>query len=976
MNASLEVTVDGVGLYGGGPSNPASIPTQSQNVHSPKRNHQDQMGNHSPYQTVNPNDRRKKRKADVWNFFTEEDGHAICRCSKVYKYTSLNGTSTLRNHAIRCPMCADFPGNETNGVVPDKAPKAPRLSTSYSRSMEGRFSASNDGLNEQTPFISPHALANPLPGGYPNFMERHTTNHLTRKPSLNLQLKTGRSLIEWMFTENLSLNILDHPSFHNFMISMKNEVSLLTKDHLFNEMKKYLESLQSIIYSKISTLFPPITVSSFEENNPGHWLQNQNKCNIMVRKVSFSPTNGSSYLAFMISYIDENWLLQSFLLSLVPIPLMNGVTFTTEKLFTLISHEIDKFSLLPYIHTIQFDIGPGLFHVQSQLKQMLSEKKKSWIFSILQQLHVNRQQRQSSTTQTIPSFQLDPMILDEAIKCPIPFTSFLDAMADDLITILSPTFLKPLCSIIHIFHYSRHYGDLHQRLLATLQSKFPQLLGTSRPSLPSIYRDFDDLNGIINAEINLNSFCSFNYDGWEGVYHCISQFFQFARAYQTVLQQLLQEGHDILNNKLPSLFNSLLELFPESRAFSPSPSEGNPSSKTKESLWTELYQLLDWCYHTKHNDLEVFKPNFEEKKDQERAEGGYFIAINHLTFTNILSFQQSLDDLIKKYVSLPSFSSNNSNYQSVLTEVIKFQKKYHNFLSLYNSVDKSLLRNTNDGLPLSSSSSYEVSRAGNGEQTFVPQSHILAPSFSSPSSLPPQSFDLDVYYMSHILDPRFRLSFLQEIVNNRVSDAPHHQGYDFYQKMFGEIYLRYYERYRGFQNIDRTGRDLGLSRFGERSGRMMIGDEGISDSSSISSNSDDEMKFDVERANSSNRGELSYQRANNRDNRRNPLLEGNQGASSNSFGQNLALAWVKKKAITLKYQQQSFNPADYVFSRPQNLSAATISADSTGFPLLPPSTTADFRGGAEVAITSSKDNSRTSNNTEGKRSIRSPILLV
>ena len=166
--------MDGVGLYGGGPSNPASIPTQSQNLHSPKRNHQDQMGNHSPYQTVNPNDRRKKRKADVWNFFTEEDGHAICRCSKVYKYTSLNGTSTLRNHAIRCPMCADFPGNETNGVVPDKAPKAPRLSTSFSRSMDGRFSASNDGLNEQAPFISSHALANPLPGGHPNFMERHT----------------------------------------------------------------------------------------------------------------------------------------------------------------------------------------------------------------------------------------------------------------------------------------------------------------------------------------------------------------------------------------------------------------------------------------------------------------------------------------------------------------------------------------------------------------------------------------------------------------------------------------------------------------------------------------------------------------------------------------------------------------------------------------------------------------------------------
>ena len=67
----------------------------------PDRNQQDMM----PHPTSGSKSR--KRVADIWNFFTIEGTEAVCRCGRRYKHVSSYGTSTLRNHALKCPLCKD-----------------------------------------------------------------------------------------------------------------------------------------------------------------------------------------------------------------------------------------------------------------------------------------------------------------------------------------------------------------------------------------------------------------------------------------------------------------------------------------------------------------------------------------------------------------------------------------------------------------------------------------------------------------------------------------------------------------------------------------------------------------------------------------------------------------------------------------------------------------------------------------------------
>jgi hypothetical protein len=822
-------------------------------------------------QKINSNN--KKRKADVWNFFTQEDGIAVCRCSKVYKYQSTNGTSTLRHHAMKCSMCPDFPGNDSSnqndfgGTIKQTIPDyKPVYKTQQRKS--GSFQSSsglqmNDHLMNTIPDQMNSSGTVNVANTFPSIPFMMTTSKQVatapKRPSYNVQMKTVRSLIELMFQENLSYQIVESRSFQQFMFNIKNDISAINKEILAAEMSKYLDYLHKTIEYNLQLNFPVAQQDDQLQSPMKANILTQNKCNLMVRLIYLGSRKGISrpYLAINISFIDDNWNLQNFLLSVAnlntdnvnnaPKNAFDETILSKEYLYHVVMKEIERFRLFPFIHSIQFDL-------QNYVKNMKMKQ-----FFQLKWKELTDPNSSNSSNSAVP-----------LILSPLPTNVVIDMLAIDLLSVLSSTnYLPMIRQIISFVHYSTpEQKQFYEWILWNSPELRTEFSDAKKAILDNCGLDYS-LFSFYNKKINVNGEdeegCSYLRNGsveWERSYQMCTHFIHNLKVYQRYFHlQFNKINSSSAVTTAMEMFSPLIRRFHEFL-----------SSYSSLDDWNELknlYQLIDWCFHVKKNNLNIYKPLENNQK--------WNYATNHLLFHQVYDFNHYMKQIIH---------STRTNTASV-EKLKQLHAFYSNYLNIYDPSFKN----------------------GSENNRF----------FHSYSD------DQEVYYITHLLDPRFRFNFLQELsINqsqkNRTAQTNEKTKYDDLSHQFTLLFMEYQQRYSRVlpENplIDETAAQEMMNDLQGSSS------EGEQDDDRNNDNEDEESNVDnsnsVQKRLSYNSLEQSpplnqhhhqpaaafhLNKTSGNESLHHQQLQPQQRPQrdSYSFGNTMASNWLKKKSLAMKY---------------------------------------------------------------------------
>jgi hypothetical protein len=857
MDPEMKITLDSSN------ENLPIYPNNNNPVHNPNTSNQ----------KVNSNN--KKRKADVWNFFTQEDGIAVCRCSKVYKYQSTNGTSTLRHHAMKCSMCPDFPGNDSSNqnefgtikqTIPDYKPvyKTQQRKSGSFRSNSGL--QVNDHLMNTIPDQLNSSGTVNVANTFPSipFMMNPSKQVATapKRPSYNVQMKTVRSLIELMFQENFSYQIVESRSFQQFMFNIKNDISAINKEILATEMSKYLDYLHKTIEYNLQLNFPVAQQDEQLQSPMKTNVLTQNKCNLMVRLIYLNSTKGISrpYLAINISFIDDNWNLQNFLLSVVNLNTdnVNNVSknafeepiLSKEYLYHVVMKEIERFRLFPFIHSIQFDL-------QNYMKNM----KMKQFFQL--------KWKELTDPNSSNSSNAVPLILS-----PLPTNVVIDMIAIDLLSVLSSTnFLSMIRQIISLVHYSTpEQKRFYEWILwnsPELRTEFSDAKKAILDNCGLDYSLFSFYNKKMNANGEDEEGCSYLRNGsgeWERSYQMCTHFIHNLKVYQRYFHlQFNKINSSSASTTAMEMFSPLIRRFHEFL-----------SSYSSLDDWNELknlYQLMDWCFHVKKNNLNIYKPLDNNQKSN--------YATNHLLFHQFYDFNHYMKQII------------HSNTRTNVASIVQL-KQLHDFYSDYLNIYDPSFRN------------------GSENNCF----------FHSYSN------DQEVYYITHLLDPRFRFNFLQELSTshsqkNRTAQTNEKTKYDELSHQFTLLFLEYQQRYsRALPENPLIDETAAQEMMNDLQGSLSEGGEENDDDDEDRNNDNEDEENNHDSSNNVQK-RLSYsslEQSPPYDRRHhqpaaafhlnkstgNESLQQMQSQSrpqrdSYSFGNTMATNWLKKKSLAMKY---------------------------------------------------------------------------
>jgi hypothetical protein len=636
-----------------------------------------------------------------------------------------------------------------------------------------------------------------------------------------------------------------------------------------------------------------------------------NKCNLVIRLIHLNAhkrINNTTpvitkvpYLAISISYIDQNWQLQQFLLSLVKVTRENNISLDilNKNVITLavldwisqfIIKQIEKFSLFPFIHSIQFDLT----------NSFLNDKLRSYF-------QLQWKELVSNSFHNLPTgFNLS---LQTPLLSPIPTNILIDMMAIDLLAMLSPKYLSMIRNLLSFVHFTTiENQSLFEKLFS---STFESLLSTSagqfmKPELDNIslnYSLYSHYNSKEHEEKILFNLSDSSLN-WECTYQMIKYFLQYFPIYEQFIHRRIQQIEEINSS---SLYLPILKEFYDFFVNSSS----NNNNQLPQSSWPEfksIFQLIDWCFHVKKNILYNFKPLPGNSMNH-----CHFVT-NHVIFHQFYDFNQVLKQTERNFLE----------FKQEFTKFLQFYRPYLNIYDLHSSAET----NKNN--------SSEGEKKIEDERTTGPEKDNNTSSNNnlSQSIFESYSKDQQLFYITHVLDPRFRLNFLQEISEQKNDvNKNHNQQIDQQNKKdkknLSESILQdlsvLFSQYLQLYHLTPLSDDLETQENPENSlqGMRMSMDNQEEENKERTSFSNNPMRDN--NPSYVNAHDLSAEKSTKGTNSSND----NNNTTNYSFTNPMASNWLKKKTLALKYNvHQNNNHTSNTNNYPANVDQSRQSSSN------------------------------------------------